>query len=217
MLVFTWLWFSYKHDSMNSSWGGFCPFCHCFPHHSWAVCCKLKTCAQGKLFPTLWWIDDQAPDDICIMEVVCLITPNSIAALDPLILNRFVNKCTSGGLFSELLCMRPSSFIYLTVPQFNILKISQVLLGESASTKLWINNLTLCTIYLSLSSLLFLLFCVDSEIYREESGPEGRGRKRGFYNLACGAVSAESCLLDYARDAPALNLISFNICLRVLS
>lgn len=38
--------------------------------------------------------------------------------------------------------------------------------------------------------------------------------RQGFYNLASGAVSMGSCLLDYARDAPALNLISFNICLR---
>lgn len=56
--------------------------------------------------------------------------------------------------------------------------------------------------------------CSIHSFERVGSPPEMRGWRQGFYNLASGAVSMGSCLLDYARDAPALNLISFNICLR---
>lgn len=65
----------------------------------------------------------------------------------------------------------------------------------------------------------FLFFCVRFIALKDKKPPrgEGTGWKQGFYNLASGAASVGSILLDYARDAPALNLISFNICLRVLS
>lgn len=44
---------------------------------------------------------------------------------------------------------------------------------------------------------------------------ESEGRQ-GFQN-ASGAVTVGNILLDYASNAPALDLIFFNICLRVLS
>lgn len=75
--------------------------------------------------------------------------------------------------------------------------------------------------HLSIPQLIvfFLLFLFarfklsKTKIAPQEEG----GLKQGFYNLASGAASLGSFLLDYARDAPALNLISFHICLRVLS
>lgn len=66
--------------------------------------------AHGGAFQTQWWIDDQTPDAICIMEAALLITPyKGVAELDPVILNWFVNKLTSEALSSELFYISPST------------------------------------------------------------------------------------------------------------
>lgn len=74
--------------------------------------------------------------------------------------------------------------------------------------------------HLSIPQLFFFLFvCVQFIALKDKKPPRGEWRRwmQGWFNLASGAASVGSILLDYARDAPALNLISFNICLRVLS
>lgn len=63
----------------------------------------------------------------------------------------------------------------------------------------------------------FSVLCFSHIFKREESAPEEKGWKEGFYNLSSSVLSMGSCLLDYATEAPALNLISFNICQRFLS
>lgn len=72
-----------------------------------------------------------------------------------------------------------------------------------------------CNVYLSLSPSTSL--CAIYSFETEESTPEEREWRKGFSNLASGAARVGGSLLDYAIDAPALNLISLNICRRFLS
>lgn len=72
-------------------------------------------------------------------------------------------------------------------------------------------------IHPSARRFLFLRARFEAFKDKKKSAPKGESEgQRGFQN-ASGAASVGNIPLDYASDAPALDLIFFNICLRVLS
>lgn len=173
-------------------------------------------------FHTLWWIDVRPPR--CYLYNGGHPFDNrhaAPAALDRLIPSWFVNRHTWGTI--------PGAFPTSVLQQVNtsdcssaeaFWKAARWVLREPVSTKLWINKLTLCAIYPSLSSPFSLSLCLIQGFQRQKnqnSAPKGGSEgQRGFQN-ASGAASVGNIALDYAGDAPALDLISFNICLRVLT